>query len=317
MGTISKYIQQHRQISVGFEIVRASFQKICKGHFGSFLAIAFLGGLLAVWALVIALFLPQFRWPAALLVLGYLIVAAVMVVAMLARTTGYLLDLAANVSLQSQLKRVGFSAPDFFVDGGAGSPTLQLTLVKVLSLCKPNSILELGSGQTTKILAHYGRSNPSAQILTIEESPAWHSRLSIAIAPPTNHQYCCSPLHASEVVLPNNRGVASTNWYSDGEALLLNRRFQLILVDGPTNYCRGDQFVPYSRSGLLPYLPSILADSFVVLIDDTENYGYLQTARAIRQSIVEAGRSVRAFEVHGVKSQTVLCSPDLQFLQSV
>jgi len=164
VGTISKYIQQHRQISVGFEIVRASFQKICKGHFGSWLAIAFLGGLLAVWALVIALFLPQFRWPAALLVLGYLIVAAVMAVAMLARTTGYLLDLAANVSLQSQLKRVGFSAPDFFVDCGAGSPTLQLTLVKVLSLCQPSSILELGAGQTTKIPAHYGRTaDPEAE----------------------------------------------------------------------------------------------------------------------------------------------------------
>ena len=152
MGTISKYIQQHRQISVGFEIVRASFQKICKGHFGSWLAIAFLGGLLAVWALVIALFLPQFRWPAALLVLGYLIVAAVMAVAMLARTTGYLLDLAANVSLQSQLKRVGFSAPDFFVDCGAGSPTLQLTLVKVLSLCQPSSILELGAGSGMELV---------------------------------------------------------------------------------------------------------------------------------------------------------------------
>ena len=302
---------------MGTTSIRASFQKICKGHFGSWLALAFLGGFLAVGALAIALFVPQFRWLAALLVLGYLISVSVMVVAMLARTTGYVLDMAANVSLQSQLMRVGFSAPDFFVDGGAGSPSLQLTLVKVLSLCKPGSILELGSGQTTKILAHYGRSNPSARILTIEESPDWHGRLSLAIAPPTNHQYCCSPLHASEVVLPNNAGVASTNWYRDGEALLSNRRFQLILVDGPTNYCRGDQFVPYSRSGLLPYLPSILADSFVVLIDDTENYGYLQTARALRQSIVESGRSVRAFEVHGVKSQSVLCSPDLQFLQSV
>jgi hypothetical protein len=91
----------------------------------------------------------------------------------------------------------------------------------------------------------------------------------------------------------------------------------LIVVDGPTNSRRGDEFVRYSRSGFIPHLPAILADSFAVVIDDTDNFGYSLTARSMQEAIAASGRAVHAFDVHGVKSQTILCSPDWQFLRSV
>ena len=299
------------------ERMRANVWKVTKGHFGPWLGMAAAGALFTMSALGAALLLPDVRSIAVLVALGYLVVTALTIVALLARTSGHLLDLVANVSLQSQLARAGFSATDFFVDGAAASPSLQLVLVKVLSLCKPNTVLELGSGQTTKVLAHYARSRPEVQILTIEEDSEWHSRLAATLDAPLNHQYCCSSLEPKEVALPNDRGVVSTAWYSRGESLLAGRQFQLILVDGPTNNRRGDEFVRYSRSGVIPYLPALLGASFVILIDDTDNYGYFLTARSMRESIVAHGREVYAFEVHGVKSQTMLCSPDWRFLRSI
>ena len=299
------------------EQIRATLRKVIKGHYGLWLGVAAAGAVVALGVLSAAIVVPRLGSLAVLVSLGYLVAATLMIVALLTRSSGLLLDLSANVSLQSHLARTGFVDADFFVDGAAGSPTLQLLLTKILSLCKPETVLELGSGQTTKLLAHYARSRPAVTVLTIEEDSAWHSRLSAALQVPPNHQYRASGLEPREVVLPNNRGTVSTFWYREAESLLSGRRFQLILVDGPTNYRRGDEFVRYSRSGLIPHLPSILDDSFVIVIDDTDNYGYLLTARSMRESITARGRAVCAFDVHGVKSHTVLCSPDWQFLRSV
>lgn len=298
------------------ERIGANVWKVTKGHYGAWLGVAAIGAIITISALGGALLLPGLRPIAVLVALGYLVCTALIAVSLLVRSRGHLVDLAANVSLQSYLERAGFSATDFFVDGAAASPTLHLVLAKVLSLCRPATVLELGSGQTTKILADYARSSPEVQILTIEEDDDWHSRLSATLKPPANHHYCSSHLESREVTLPNDRGVVSTAWYSRSESLLAGRQFQLILVDGPSSYRRGE-FVRYSRSGLIPYLPALLDSSFVIVIDDTDAYGHYLTARSMRESIVAHGRAVQAFEVHGVKSQTILCSPDWQFLRSV
>ena len=298
------------------ERIGANVWKVTKGHDGFWLGTVAMGAVMTITALGAALLMPGLRSIAMLVALGYLVLTALMAFALLVRSRGHLVDLAANVSLQAHLERAGFSATDFFVDGAAASPTLQLVLAKVLSLCRPTTVLELGSGQTTKILSDYARSSPAVQVLTIEENDDWHSRLSTTLNPPANHHYCSSHLESREITLPNDRGVVSTAWYSRGESLLSGRRFQLILVDGPSSY-RSGEFVPHSRSGLIPYLPALLDSSFVILIDDTDSYGHFLTARSMRESIVAHGRAVYAFEVHGVKSQTILCSPDWQFLRSV
>jgi len=59
------------------------------------------------------------------------------------------------------------------------------------------------------------------------------------------------------------------------------------------------------------------ADGKAVVIDDTDNFGYELTARSMQEAIAATGRAVHAFHLHGVKSQTILCSPDWQFLRSV
>jgi hypothetical protein len=299
------------------EAVWAIVWKVTKGQYGPWLRLTMAGAIVALTVLGAALALPQLRIVAWFVSLAFLIGAAVITVALLARTAGQLLDVAANVSLQSQLDRIGFTANDFFVDGAAASPSLQLILVKILSMCSPRNALELGSGQTTRVLAHYARSEPTVRVLTIEENSDWHHRLSMSLNAPDNHLYVHRALEAKDVRLPNNRGIVATSWYSGADHLLAGQQFDLILMDGPTNYRRGDEFVRYSRSGIIPYLPSILAESFAIIIDDTDNFGYSQTARSIQEVMSASGRFVNAFELHGVKSQTVLCSRDWQFLRSV
>jgi hypothetical protein len=299
------------------EDMQAVLWKVRKGHHGSWagLAAAIASGTLVVLALAVPI--APLRPIASLVALGALIAMTFVLIMLQQRSTGHVLDLSANLSLQSHLARAGFAASDFFVDGAAASPTLELAIVKILALCSPDSVLELGSGQSTKVLTQYARSHPEAQVLTIEEDEAWHRRLSSTLDAPANHRYETRQLERREVTLPNKRGTVETTWYSDGESLLDGRRFQLVIVDGPTNSRRGDEFVRYSRSGFIPLLPSILAGSFAVVIDDTDNFGYVMTAQAMEQAIAATGRRVHCFHVHGVKSQTILCSPDWLFLRSV
>src|SRR5262249_46048681 len=79
----------------------------------------------------------------------------------------------ASVALEGALRRLGLESPDFFTDGAAGTPSLDLLLVKVLRLIRPARILEFGSGQTTKLFALYHHATPSSYVLTLEEDPSW------------------------------------------------------------------------------------------------------------------------------------------------
>ena len=217
-------------------------------------------------------------------------------------------EMAANVSLQAHLARIGFTDQAFFVDGAAASATLQLILSKALSLCQPHNILELGSGQTTKVLAHYAQQHPKAQVLTLEEDRGWHQLFAPALPQIPNHRYIASPL--STVQPPG------AQWYLDAPTLLAGHRFDLILVDGPSHHTMGDVFVPMSRSGVLAYLPQMLTEHFVIIFDDTDNYGKAMTAHAAA-ALLRRTHAVTVFEIHGVKSHTVICSPASRFLRSV
>ena len=195
------------------------------------------------------------------------------------RTLGRLNDLNALVSLHFTLIRLGWSPPAFFTDGAAANPTLQLMLLKALLFTAPQSILELGSGQSTKILSCYHRDNPGSYILTLEEDEGFAK----VMRPLVSHDY---------------RHVSFSRWYD----VELTRQFDLILVDGPSD-------VP-KRMGLLDHLPRILAPSFILVIDDTDQ-------RATVPMVRSCGRLLPphiSFRVRGWKEQTVFCSPDHRFL---
>jgi hypothetical protein len=290
----------------------ALLHTVTRGLYGFWMGLSCLITLAALTIVALALVVPALWSVAVLTTLGALVVLALIGVSVLTRTAGHVFEAEANISLQTHLLRSGFSSTDFFVDEAAASPSLQLLLAKVLSLCQPTSILELGSGQSTKILSHYARQHPEVHILTIEEDARFHALLSETLQPPTNHAYRTSPLVPLEVSIGAEQ--VSTKWYRDHQ-LIAGQRFDLILIDGPTHGGIGTEFVRYSRSGVLTVLPDILAERFAIIVDDTDNYGHFQTARAIREHLRD--RRVTVFERHGVKSQSVLCSPDWAFLRSM
>ncbi|MGE3864480.1 MAG: hypothetical protein AB7F71_21930 [Burkholderiaceae bacterium] len=236
-----------------------------------------------------------------IIIAGLLFVSIVL----LNRSRAKLDDTSALIGLEFALRRLDWAPPDFYTDGAAGSPSLQLFHVKVLTLVKPQSILELGSGQTTKLISAYVGATSGAYALSIEQSPEWHGMLRSAIG----HNYEVAPLVT--------RKIEGVDVLSYDVQLKGPRKFDYVLVDGPDNNVEGWRYTPFSRAGIVDELPDVLADSFIVVFDDAERAGERQTIELFARKLAAKGTPFRRFTLIGIKHQAVFVSPSLAFLQSV
>lgn len=260
--------------------------------------------------LALAATVPSLRSFATLALLGCIAILVLITILLLTRAIGRTNELLSSISLYANLISQERLPAPLFLDGAAATPSLQLQLYKCLSLMRPQAILELGSGQTTRVLATYCRDNPDCHVVTLESDPDWHRRLSQDIElSGKKHEYIWSPLKRVAVKVDGAHHPISSLWYNEVPALL-GSKFQLILVDGPDS---GGQF---SRSGILNYLPAILAPSYVIVFDDAERAGERMTIDACERALAAAGLEFVRFGVKGIKDQAVFCSRDLMYLQS-
>src|SRR5262249_43421746 len=110
---------------------------------------------LAVIALGISLVWPPFWTWGVTVGLAWLIIAVLLHLLLFTRLYAKITDLQASVSLYSNLPADRAFKGGLFVDGASANASFLLFLWKCLEVCRPKAILELGSGQTTKLLAHY------------------------------------------------------------------------------------------------------------------------------------------------------------------
>ena len=261
-----------------------------------------------------ALIVPGLTQVALLSAAASLVLLLTLVVLLISRLIARLTDVQALFSLECGLARSGYVLDDFYTDGAAANPSLQLLLLKCLRFSRPQRILELGSGQTTKLLTCYQKANPDSHVITLEQDADWARRMRALIPQEAQgHDYRYRPLEKRVFLDPRSCRPIHSLWYRD-VADLRARRFGLILVDGPDHGAKGTEFTPYSRSGILEYIPGILDDSWILVFDDAERYGEIMTTRLCEAILSKHKRPFLRFEVHGEKSQTIFCSPSLGFL---
>jgi hypothetical protein len=290
---------------------------ICKHYYqlknrpyGTISTCAFIMALVFLCALASGLIFEPL-WPYSIAAgLGFAVLLLPLLVAMMANLRGKLNDIQDAISLEHGLRRVGYELTDFFTDEAAGSPSLQLLHFKILRLCQPQQILELGSGQTTKLLSCYQRQNPSACVLTLEQDETWAKQ----IGGPVVHDYRHVPLEPKQFTCAGTGLQLTTIWFKDLPELH-ERKFDYLLVDGPDH--GGPGTVEYSRCGFLQYMPGLLAQRFIIVFDDAERYGETMTIDALDAILRVGGIKFVRFARYGIKTQVVFCSTDLTFLRSV
>ena len=91
------------------------------------------------------------------------------------------------------------------------------------------------------------------------------------------------------------------------------KKFDFISIDAPL----GVDMKQYARIDVLKMLPGCLADSFIIMIDDTERSGETNTVNAMKEQLEQSGISFAVGRYSGDKDCTVICSENLKFVCSM
>lgn len=242
-----------------------------------------------------------------LIVGGWSLLVLVLVLILVTKNSAKLNDVLAHLQLQDNLHAYRVDVRDFFVGNAAANSSFHLFIVKCLTLVRPKAVLELGSGQTTKLIGAFAAKAPDMKVATVEHDAGWVDVLSPYLHDTVEYRH--SPLAWTELDLTREGlGRVRTEWYSGVEDLM-TRKYELIIVDGPNG-------VPeLSRSGILAHLPAVLSERWILVFDDAERAGEIGTVAAAEKRLQVAGTRYVRFEINGTKRQIVLSSPSLSFLQ--
>ena len=182
---------------------------------------------------------------------------------------------------------------DFFPVGGAAGHSLMYLLLRVLEEVPLSKIVELGSGQTTRLI---DRAKPSScGHVCYESDSTWHVFFKDALR---TCDYRLRPLVGLE-----HDGVSYHGFEN-----VAQEEFDLLLVDGPPGEER------HSRFSCVPLIENNPRSEFLVIIDDAERPGERETIRHLETSLRRRGLDFKLSYLRGRNMQAVISTP--QFRQA-
>lgn len=181
-------------------------------------------------------------------------------------------------------------------------------LYRVLNEVKPKHILELGLGQSTKIIGQYSDYYDDVQHTVVESDPQW---IDFFV-----HNY---PLDENADILQCDYAFEDFEEYSgirvfEGlDEKIKDKKYDLIVVDAPF----GGDMHEFSRIDILKSVPQCLNDSFVIIFDDINRLGERNTFNKVRSVLDENNITHAVGSYHGQNISGVIVSDDLKFICSM
>ena len=205
-----------------------------------------------------------------------------------------------NTIADSQwLKNKSFSPGEWAADYG-----LLYTLYRALGSMKPRSVAEFGLGQSSKMVHQYA-AYFHADAVTYEHDAEWVKFFNEGREGAYDVQVQLVDL---ETIRYKD---FETITYKDMDKVLSGKVFDFVLVDGPFG---SDH---YSRSEVLDVVKGHLAESFCIIMDDTDRIGERETAQEIMDELTRQGIAYCSTEYKASKIHTLICSADRKFLTTL
>ncbi len=178
-------------------------------------------------------------------------------------------------------------------------------LYRILNDMKPNSIIEFGLGQSTKILYQYAQAY-NAELVTFEHDKNWIDFFSNSI---TNYDESFISLVETETVTYKGKNsLRFQKEYLDS----VNEGIELVFLDAPFGSKR------YSRIQILDMLPEKLnKNNFCILMDDSQREGEKDTIKEVLTLLENSNIPCKTNEFKGETNQFLICSPNNSFLLSI
>lgn len=182
--------------------------------------------------------------------------------------------------------------------GGTASFSQLYLLLRILTgPARISRVLELGVGVSTHLIAQWVRAHDGTSV-HVDDDCEW-----LEATVPDHDRITRIHAKLSATVV----GERTIEWY---DAPQPSRTFDLVLVDGPQAWTAGTR---YNRLGVLQWLPDILAEEFIVLVDDASRPGERELVDEIEKRLAATGRSVARRPVLGGNSQELVMTDRFRF----
>lgn len=194
----------------------------------------------------------------------------------------------------------------FSLHGWAANYSFIYMLYRILDSVRPNHILEMGMGQTSRLTSQYvANANPNASLDIIENDADW-----IAVYQPQLAKGEHIKVHQRELEF-FTYDETECRKYKNLQEIVDNHKYDLIIIDGPWG---ANQSLP--RSNVLDIIKNHnLADDFIIIFDDTERPGEQNTVAHTLELLKEQNIEPTVFHRAGIKAQTYITSPSKSFIQ--
>lgn len=195
-----------------------------------------------------------------------------------------------------------------FVPGGMAVNSKYLyILFKILESRKFKSILDIGMGQTSKLIGEYACAFSDVEHIIVEADEEWKEFFVASNDVEKSQIIMCD----YEIEKIND---ISVRRYKDFREKLLGKKFDVISIDAPL----GADMTLYSRIDILELLPECLKESWIIMMDDTGRSGERNTIEKVKKILTKTGKGYVEKKFMGFeKDFTLLASVDNRFFTSI
>lgn len=166
---------------------------------------------------------------------------------------------------------------------------------------KPSKVIELGLGQSSKMIHQYASYYQKAAI-TLEHDKDW---VDFFQKDKQGNYHVNIKLMDLEMI---NYKETETRTYAGIDYYCVGNKYDLIVVDGPF----GSEH--YSRPQIINLAKDNFAKTFCVIIDDTDGIGEKENLSELFTELESRKIECCHRTYKSIKSFTVVCSKDLRFL---
>ena len=173
---------------------------------------------------------------------------------------------------------------------------------------KPKCVLDLGLGQSTRMIAQYAAANSEVRHVVVESSFEWiefFKNSCFALPPNTAIIHC--PYGTKTF-----KGVDGVRVYENFLSSLQDYKFDLVSIDAPL---AGDM-MDFGRVDTIQLIPDHLDKRYAILFDDTGRMADNAGFRALVDELMVNGFTAQIGCFYGLKRSSAVVSEDLQYLLS-
>lgn len=178
-------------------------------------------------------------------------------------------------------------------------------LYRTLNDFRPTSILELGLGQTTRVLGQYAACADMCHHTVVEHDQEWIDIFNKDFELSRNTEI--AKLDIAKKVFDDTE---PTTVYVGFAERFKGQKFDLISIDAPF----GGIELTYARMDILQLLPDCLKEDFVILLDDYNRQGEKNMVELMKKILQEHDIKFNTGVYRGNKDTFMITSENLRFL---